>query len=304
MIKLKRGINLGNHYETGRGENFEHTMQPWYTKLINDLGFDHVRVPVRWSSYCDENMKINSDFAKVIKSAVDELLGAGLSVILNIHHFGGATEDPLGYESKILALWEQIANEYKDYPEKLVFEIMNEPTSKTDYESWNKVQSNAVKLIRKTNPTRAVMIGGIDYNGVYALNDLIPPENDDNIIATFHYYSPMEFTHQGARWNKNYVDLHNIPWLGTDEEIKSLKAAIKSAADWSKKWGIPLNCGEFGSLNTADYESRVRWTRAVRHELEANNISWTYWELNHGFGICAPDKPEIKKELAAALLQD
>ena len=54
-------------------------------------------------------------------------------------------------------------------------------------------------VIRQSNPARTVIIGPGDYNEIDYLEQLDLPENDRNIIVTVHYYSPIEFTHQGLR---------------------------------------------------------------------------------------------------------
>ena len=43
------------------------------------------------------------------------------------------------------------------------------------------------------------MIGPANWNSINSLNTLEIP-NDENLIITVHYYSPFEFTHQGASW--------------------------------------------------------------------------------------------------------
>ena len=304
MTELKRGINLGNHYETGRTQP-ERVFKDWYVDALKSTGVDHVRVPVRWSSYCDdENMEhINADFMAEIKRVVSTLLDNEFKVILNIHHFHAAAGDPESAKPQLHALWNQIANEFKDYSDNLIFEILNEPLSNVDPVVWNQVQNGLVKEIRKTNPTRTIMIGCVDYNSIFSLKDLVPPKDDDNIIASFHYYLPMEFTHQGASWAPEYFNLKDVVWTANEKEVAYLEENIANAVAWSKKYNLPVNCGEFGAYKVGDMDSRALWTEKVRKALERNNISWTYWEFNHGFGICESDKPEFKKPLVDALFK-
>ncbi len=304
MTELKKGINLGNHYETGRFEP-EALFQDWYVDVLKSLGFDHIRLPVRWSSYCDdEDMEcINADFMAEVKRVVNILLDSGFKVILNVHHFGAAANDPKAAESQLHALWKQISKEFKDCDDNLIFEILNEPLSHVDPAVWNQVQNGVVSEIRKTNPSRTIMIGSVNYNNIFSLKDLVPPENDNNIIASFHYYLPMEFTHQGAPWDKNYVDFVDVTWDATEEDLSFINNALNVAVAWSEKYGLPVNCGEFGAYKKGDMESRARWTETIRKNLEKNNISWTYWEFNHGFGICEREEPKLKPQLVDALLK-
>lgn len=306
---LKRGINLGNHFESTPkpNEEFPNPMQDWYCDTISRLGFDHIRLPVKWDAHTDDDngFTINGRFAEMIGQTVDRFLACGLSIVLNIHHFREAMDDPKGNQQKIYAIWEQLARRYRDYPKELIFEVMNEPTWKADANDWNEVQNNTVALIRKTNPTRKIMIGGIDYTGLMALDKLVPPEGDANLIASFHYYFPLEFTHQGAHWSPSYRDLKDIKWEGRPEQVADVYDGIRQhAVAWSQRYGIPMNLGEFGALSTADMESRARYTRCVRTACEEMGISWTYWEFNGGFGICDRKTGELKRPLVDALLKD
>ena len=56
----------------------------------------------------------------------------------------------------------------------------------------------ALKEVRRTNPTRAVQVGGVEWNQVYTLKDLRLPADDRHLIVHIHYYAPFHFTHQGA----------------------------------------------------------------------------------------------------------
>ena len=291
---MKRGINIGDHFEETYDTTvpFKTPMQEWYYDKIPKSGFDHVRLPVRWSIWTDDDngYKINPMFFAEVEKTVKRLLDLGLEVVLNVHHFREASDDPKGNFKKLKAIWEQVAKRFCDYPQSLVFEVMNEPTWRTTAEDWNEVQDAIVGVIRETNKTRRIMLCGIDYSGIFALDRMIPPK-DDNLIGTFHYYFPLEFTHQGAHWSPTYKDLSGVSWKGTDEQISNIENDIRNhAVAWGEKYGIPMNLGEFGvyGLN-AEMEDRARWTRCVCDTCEKFGISWSYWELDRGFGCFKPD---------------
>lgn len=306
-LSLKRGINIGDHFEN-ESENpgeYKNPIQDWYFDFIQRLGFDHIRLPVRWSVHCNENdgYKIDERFFSDVQNTVNEFLNRGIAVLLDVHHFRECMAHPLENREKLAALWEQIADRFKDYPEKLVFEILNEPDWQCKVEDWNIVQNEMISLIRKSNPDRWLAVGAVNYNEVYHMPELVLPD-DNRLIGVFHYYFPLEFTHQGAPWTTRYVGLHDIHWLGTDEELKFMKDTVGIAVEWSKNTGHPLVLDEFGVYEKADMADRVRWTRALRRECERNGIAWTYWELNRNFGICEKTGQKLKTELVDALLKD
>ena len=306
-MNFKRGINIGDHFEEVPipGEKFKNPIGDEYYDDVKRLGFDHIRLPAKWDAHTDDEhgFKIDPYFLDMYVDSVDKFLQRDLSVIVNIHHFREAMDAPKANSKKIYAIWEQLADKFKDYSDKLVFEVMNEPTWRTTAEEWNEVQNQAVKIIRETNPTREIEVCGIDYSGLFAMDKLVPPKNDENIIGTFHYYFPLEFTHQGAPWSPTYADLHDVRWLGTPEDYENIrKNIVEHAVAWSKKYNLPANLGEFGVYRAAEMTDRAKYTRAVREICEENGISWTYWEYNRNFGIRNLNTDEYYQPLIDALV--
>src|SRR5262249_33926773 len=128
------------------------------------------------------------------------------------------------------------------------------------------------------------------------------PEQDRMLIATFHYYLPFHFTHQGAEWAKGSEKWVGETWTATPEQLKALRADFDKAADWAKKHDRPVFLGEFGAYQKAPMDSRVRWTDAVAREAEARGFSWSYWEFGAGFGIYDPAAGSWREPLRDALL--
>lgn len=56
---------------------------------------------------------------------------------------------------RLVILWEQIAEHYKDYSdETLFFDILNELNMEMGAEKWNWIFNRVIRTIRKTNPGR------------------------------------------------------------------------------------------------------------------------------------------------------
>lgn len=308
--KLGCGINLGNMYE----DNFstDDAGNPWnplrdeYFNIISDLGFKHVRIPIRWETRSAETApyKINEKFLQHIKSKVDMALKKDMYVIINMHHHEKLLTDPYGQKARFLAQWEQIAEFFKGYSDKLVFEILNEPTGAVTSAVWNNLLTDGLKKIRESNPNRTVLIGTALAGHIDGLNELELP-NDPNIILTVHYYLPFEFSHQGADWTG--MDMNQwlgTKWYNTQIERNIIQQDFKAVETYSKKHNIPVHIGEFGAINKADLDSRVRWTNYLARWFDEQNYSWAYWEFSAGFGVYDRDKKVVIQPLADALVKN
>lgn len=302
--KLGRGVNLGNMLEappnSGWGIPVDHA---WLPK-IRAAGFDSIRLPVRWSSYAEEGPSAN--LRPEIFAKVDGILAAaetaGLKVVLNVHHFDELDKDPATHGPRLVALWEQIGRHYRGRGDWLYFELDNEPHDTLTAGLWNELFPKVLAAVRVHHPTRPVIIGPANWNNLAALPTLKLPE-DPNLIVTFHYYNPFEFTHQGATWTTPKVrDIRDRAWTGDANELEAVRRDFAKAADWAKQNGRPIYLGEFGSYQNAPMESRARWTAAIRAEAEARGFSWAYWEFGAGFGVFDRKANDWRNDLLKALL--
>ncbi len=304
--KLGRGINYGNMFEPSSEGEWGTVWKPEYAEMIAGLGFNHVRIPVRWepSARSMENppYTIHNSFFNRIKQVVDSALNNGLYVMLNMHHHETVYKDPDGQTERFLAQWKQIAEYFKDYPDKLLFEVLNEPHDNLTPEKWNKLIPQALQVIRKSNPQRMVVIGTANWGGLGGLNDLQIPD-DPNLILTIHYYNPFHFTHQGASWSgEKSKEWLGTEWNNTPAEHESVQEDFEPLVALSKEKNIPVHIGEFGAYEKADMDSRARWTNYLSRYFEEQGWSWAYWEFSAGFGIYNPESETYNPKLVDALL--
>lgn len=301
---LGRGINLGNALEAPKEGDWGVTLEADYFQKIKDAGFNSVRIPIRWSTHAGKAApyEIDAAFFKRIDWAVEQALARELTAIVNVHHYDEMFSDPAKHTPRLVAMWKQIAERYRDKPERLFFEILNEPHDKLTDERWQEVFPEVLKVIRESNPKRTVIVGPGHWNNLNNLDKLKLPEDDRRLIVTFHYYSPFEFTHQGAPWAKGSDKWKGRTWKGTDAEKQALEKDFGKAAAWGKKNNRPLFLGEFGAFSAADMDSRAIWTRAVAREAEKHGFSWAYWEFCSGFGAYDSKAKAWREPLLKALV--
>ncbi len=301
---LGRGINLGNALEAPKEGEWGVTLKEDYFRAIKEAGFDSVRLPVKWSAHAqaESPYTIDPEFFERVDWAIDQALKNKLNIVVNVHHYGEMDTDPDQHLPRLIAFWEQIGKRYKDQPASVYFELLNEPHDKLVDDKWNDVAAKLLATVRKTNSTRPVIIGPPFWNGIWALDKLKLPQ-DENVIVTVHYYEPFKFTHQGASWAEGSAAWKGTKWTGSEAEEAAVRKSFDQAAAWGKKHNKPIYLGEFGAYSQADMESRARWTKFITDEAEKRDFSWAYWEFCAGFGAYDREKNEWREPLKRALLQ-
>jgi endoglucanase len=302
---LGRGINLGNIFEAPDEGEWGLTLQSYYLEEIAEAGFNSVRLPVRWSAHAQTEApySIDENFFRRIDWAIEQALSYGLAININIHHYEEIFENPAAEKERFLAIWDQIANRYLDQPAEVFFEILNEPNGKLTPELWNQYLSEAITVIRQSNPGRTLIVGTAEWGGFYSLPKLSLPEADRNIIVTLHYYNPFEFTHQGADWVDGSEQWLGTTWSNTAAEREAIISDFDAVLSWSNANNRPINIGEFGAYSRADMNSRYLWTYFITSLSELYKMSWHYWEFGSGFGAYDINNNEWYEELLEALIR-
>jgi len=137
---------------------------------------------------------------------VHAALAQGLTVILDDHDYWICARNADDCRTRVLAFWTQAAEHFKDAPAQVVFEIVNEPNGAMDAR-WNALLAEALALIRRTNPTRNVIVGPAFWNNVAWLDRLELPASDRHIIVTVHYYA-NEFHAPGCALDAGIREQH------------------------------------------------------------------------------------------------
>jgi endoglucanase len=228
-------------------------------------------------------------------------LTAGLQAIINVHHYDELATAPEAHLPRLLSLWRQIAAHYARAPESVIFEVLNEPNSALSPALWNAMQPQLVAAIRESSPTRTIIVGGGMWNSLDGLQMIDLPD-DDHLLATFHFYEPYPFTHQGAEWAVGMNLFLGMTW-GERHQVALVAERLQLAAEWSAAHGVPVLLGEFGVYDRADMDSRLRWTTFVRETVESLNIGWCYWDFAAGFGIFETESRQFN-ELYRALIPE
>jgi len=320
QFKVKRGTNLGHWLSQSqqRGIAREQYILRTDIEAIAEMGFDHIRLPIDEEQMWDEDGKRHDEAFKLMLNCITWSVENNLKVIVDLHilrshHFIAEVKplwtDPAEQE-KLYDLWRDLSQVLSHFSNSMVaYEIMNEAVA-DDPESWNDLLANAYSAIRELEPERTIVIGSNKWQQADTFDELKVPENDKNILLSFHYYEPMILTHYNAGWTsyKGYQGPVHYPGiLVTEEEFNGLpeeiKPNIKGSVDkeynkevifemWhkpikkSKELGLPLYCGEFGVYFDAPEEDMLRWYGDMIQLFEQHDIGYANWNYKSGsFGL-------------------
>lgn len=315
---LGPGINFGNMLDAPSEGAWGSRVQDGYAALVHEAGFRHVRLPVRWSAHAglDAQARIDPAFFARVEGVVDALLGQGLTVVVDMHHYrqfdgdrldpGEAAVDPKLLRPRFVAMWRQIAARFARHPAPLWFELYNEPHGVLDALTWNALAAEALAAVRASNPTRIVVIGPVHWNSARELHALrLPP--DPHLVATVHDYEPFMFTHQQAAWATPAAARTEGVLCCDAGQHRLISEPLDIAQAWSQRHGVPVWLGEFGAYGGPpkrpnDFASRVAYARTVREAAEQRGIAWAWWELDSGFGLYDPRAARWREPLLRALL--
>lgn len=296
--EMKTGWNLGNTLDaTGNGTlSAETSWQPVQTTkelidFVSEGGFNVLRIPVSWDAHMDENYIVDAEWMARVKEIVDYGIDNGMFVILNTHHeewYFPTEADKAQDIEQLTALWTQIAEEFKNYDEHLIFEGLNEPRLRGTASEWNGGNNEGRAVVKEyaqafyntvrnsggNNAKRHLMLTGYAASSNRnALKEVWLPENDDKVIVSVHAYLPYSFA---------------LDTQGTDQFEDANKGEIdtlfSTLDDYFISKNIPVIIGEYGSVNKKNTSERVECVTYYLEKAKSLGIPCLWWDNNAVFG--------------------
>ena len=250
----------------------------------------------------DFDYDIDSNWMNRVKQIVDWAYEEDMYVIMNIHHDNCAKdnfEKTIGFypteECKdesikyITRVWEQVSETFKDYDEKLVFEILNEPRLQGDEHEWgynsgcstckeamnslNEFNQNALDTIRASggnNANRLVMVPSIAASPDAAFNSdfKLPIDSAENALAlSVHMYTPYPFA-MGVPGGETF----------TSGDKGTLDYYFNKLNDKFVSKGIPVVIGEMGATNKDNLKDREAWFEYFNNGARKYGMTACVWD--------------------------
>lgn len=270
------------------------------TEVYLDQGCNVFRLPVTWTPFVDDDtFKIDEAWLEAVKTEVDYILSRGAYCILNTHSdylnfsfVGDHWEDQWMetqyqeyVDARFTAIWTQIAEYFKDYPQQLIFEPFNEPTMNwyagVDFENWqirqaarindmNQLFVNTVRSTGGSNTTRFLCLPTAYYCTHDFLDNLKLPD-DPYLMVQLHSYSEME------------DNTGNIPAAQFDYKKETDVMFTDVAAFQQQHPDVPIIIGEVGVTRANDVYAAAR-TAYFYEQAEQYGVPCLWWEDGYGSG--------------------
>jgi endoglucanase len=281
-LPLGKCINVDGDLDMPLGGN-----PSWPTITNNDFariraaGFQSVRLPVRWAVHASSTAPYTIDpkFIASVRTQIDQARMNRLNVIIDLHYFDQAATDPVGQTPRLAALWKQIGYALSYYPSanafsNVWFQLMNEPNTISP-DQLATLLKPALAAVRTNNPTRPVIIGGTRYSAVESLDTLVLPD-DPYVVPEFHFYNPMEFTHQGAPWVPG-AEKTGVTY-GSATDVAQLNWYVKQVKAYMTKTGRVPIMGEYGAIVLASASDRAKFIGASSAAFASIGVQGCVWD--------------------------
>ncbi|WP_328801360.1 cellulase family glycosylhydrolase [Paenibacillus sp. LX16] len=300
---MQPGWNLGNSLDAVGADETAWGNPRITQALIQQIaaqGYKSIRIPVTWDKHIGAapNYTVESAYMNRVEEVVRWALDANLYVMINVHHDSWtwvSSMEPKHDEvlARYNALWTQIAQRFKDQPNKLMFESINEPRfsegGTTDETKMNQMLQELNvsfhKIVRASggkNATRPLVLPGLDTAPTQAkINELyntITKLNDPNLIATVHYYGFWPFS----------VNIAGHTTFDTDTKNDIIQTFDNVYNTFVAK-GIPVIVGEFGLLgfdkNTGVIEQgeKLKFFEFLTYYMKEKKITGILWDNGQHF---------------------
>jgi hypothetical protein len=282
-----------------------------------DVHSDPAGVPSTYIAFTDSNGNVlpvaTNPGIIALKQIVTLAAQYNIKVIIDMHSLPGVTNASIWTNqadwNTAASLWSTIATTFKNNPNVVAFDLMNEPnvlnsldaTTKASYISemnagtwsipaawigtprdYNAEIAQIITAVRSADPSRTVIVEGIGESGSpINYNWMTPIAGFSNVVYSFHMYIPSLTTIATGSQVR-------IPFLYPSEESKVTNALAPVIA-FQQKYNVPIYVGEFGldtdavfgtdpSKNNISYNGSC-WMSYVMSAIDSHHWGWTFWNF-------------------------
>lgn len=253
---------------------------------VAKAGFGAVRLPVTYYDHMDEKGTIDADWLSRVKEVVDYVLDSGMYCIIDIHHDSGedgwisADLPTIEQQKQNLSLvWSQIARQFRDYDEKLVFEGFNEILN--GRKQWTGAGSDAYEAVNLLNQAFVDTVRSSGGNN-RERNLIIKPyaaSNDADALKNFRI--PADTAQQHLLTSIHY-------YSDFKEEPDRFDKALQRVKQYFVDQKLPVLIGEYSSWNNWNEEDGLVYVRTIMGKARDNGLAVFWWDRGGSKKTAAP----------------
>lgn len=315
------GVCFGNQVWTDvRIPSTHHNEQDFIR--VKEMGMNCIRFYLNYLTFEEDDAPF--DYKKEGWEWLDQNIAwakkHGIYLILNMHvPQGGFQSTGKAYDLwtnkmnqvRLQKLWRAIATRYKDEPIIAGYDLLNEPGVPESSTQWHQLAQAIAKDIRQADKNHMLIVERTNsVKGNWSVNKeqnmfLI---DDSNVLYEFHFYAPIEYTHQLTSWTGfgeggNYPDDQRLSfpdglkWYSADFEYTKIRTggqpwkfyeghSYTITDDYIKVAKPTLVCknnpGEvyFGDFMVKEYDENGKFVADViaANSMDVNN--WYFWSAD------------------------
>jgi len=291
-------------------EDVKHFADVWKGNLLRLQIFEAARK--------DRSLEDYDSWLEERLQRIDQVLAwcekYGVMAVLDLHSPPGGQAFAAGYitargrlftqpqaQAKFIEVWKRMTSRYKGRQIIWGFDLVNEPDDSMLAENcldWNTLADKTARAIRAIDAERTLIIEPNQWGGAQGFTSFEPLDLP-GIVYSFHFYQPMQFTHQGIHQNPAGA---TYPGLIGDKrwDKAALEHAMLPALEFARKYRVHMYVGEFSAIRTAPGDSAAKYLADVIDIFEQHGFDWSYhayrewqgWSLEHEGPLEKPIKAQ------------
>lgn len=233
---------------------------------------------------------------------IDMCLDAGLYTILSFSPSFDNNDtffESENYMDSYIEVWKEIVGRYATDQRGVAWDLMNEPHDNLANSRWQPYAKRLVDVIREIDLIHTIVVEPPGWGWPYGFEHLDPIEGD-NIVYSFHFYGPMDFTHQR---NNGMLKATDEQWQerkypgfiqGKYWDKETIRSEIQPAFDWAEKHNVKIWCGEFGCTRWA--VGAEQWIHDMLSILEEKKVGWSWYAYREWYPMDIEMDPNARLE--------
>lgn len=248
-----RGVAFGNEVWYNSGiPRFHHQTEDY--RRVKEMGMNFVRFYLHTGTFeetTQSNQYKESGWAW-LDSNIAWAKTHGIYLNLNVHvppggfqsnGEGGALWDDASNQLRLKSFWAELAKRYAEEPTIASYDLLNEPSTTESIDQWQTLAQELVDTIRTLDTNHIIIVEKLltvidNWSINEQLNYVFVDDPMDQIVYQFHFYEPIEYTHQNTAWttlgeggsypDENRLSPVSTQWVG-DENLITLPEGDR---DW------------------------------------------------------------------------